>query len=126
MLTVIEKISLNEIENFPKIISQTVNHFIGTGEMNKPQKEFVLAYLKNYANKNKWIEIRPITKFLGLLVNYELIIEETRKTELEKSYNYINTIIHERWRHDLNFRNFLIYIDKIIEREFNKRIPSTA
>ena len=117
ILSALQKINLPDYENFPSIVYDIINQHIGKETMNKPEKKFILEYLKDYSRKNLWFKVNPIKKLWGVFTKYEIEIDEYKKRDLVLSYDKIKTKFGEFNRKDLILRKFLAYIESVVARD---------
>ena len=122
ILSALQKINLPDSENFPSVVYDTINQYIGKEIMNKPHKKFILRYLNDYSKKNSWFKLKSNKKWWG--IKSEIEIAEFKKGELMLSLDKIKVKFMEFNRKDILLRKFLIYIEEVVVKDFSSRIPA--
>jgi hypothetical protein len=123
ILSAIQKVNFPDYENFRSVVYDIINQYIGKKVMNKPEKKFILEYLKDYSNKNLRFKLKSNKKWWGL--KYEIEIDEDKKAELTKSFQNIKRKFSEFNRKDLIIRKFLAYIENVVAKDLSSRNPSS-
>lgn len=119
----INKINQSDFPGLYDYVKDIIDTVLGDDTYNKPSKYFLIKLLKAYAKNNDWIEISTKNKFLGIYKNHNIKIKEIYIPRIDQQHKSIKKVDEYLYKSNVNYRNFSETLKKVIERDFNCRLP---
>lgn len=125
--------SIKEVEekyrvksNLKYNVEYLINEFLGSknNEHNRPEKKFITRLIKRYSQRYSWVDLEKETKYLGLVSNYKVKIEESKLLLLNDSFRSLSAISLKEKRNNKNLGAFEKTLSELVESDFKKRYPS--
>jgi hypothetical protein len=109
------------------IVEHLIDEFLvsKTREYNNPEKKFNTRLLKRYARKYSWLELEKEKKYLGLVTNYKVKIDEVRLNPLKDSFRELSTISRKEKLNNVKLGVFERKLSALVLKDFKKRVPSS-
>lgn len=124
ILEVLSHMPNPSLKSLKLTIKVVIDSYIGAGISNRPEKHFFLEYIKRYAKKHPWLNLKENTKLFGFIPYFEVHLSEEKQIELQESRKKMNTIQFLLQKENRLFRMFLIDLEKKIEKDFQARYSS--
>lgn len=124
--------SIKEVEekyraksNLKYNVEYLIDEFLGSNnnEHNRPEKKFITRLIKRYSQRYSWVELEKETKYLGLVSNYKVKIEQSKLLLLNESFRSLSAITLKEKRNNKNLGAFEKTLSKLVETDFKRRYP---
>lgn len=109
------------------LVREVVNKFLGKHtEHNFPAKQFVLRLIQAYDTPEDWFELKVQKKFLGLVKNYKLNMDEEKFQEIVEYHMDFGVYVAKYERENSQLLLFKKDLFEAIQRDFRGREPRHA
>ena len=113
--------------NFKYNVKLLLDDFLGSNytEHNRPEKKLITRLIKRYTKKYSWLELEKESKYLGLISNYKVKIEESRLLFLKDGFRSLSLISRKEKSINRDLVLFERELSNIIRNDFHRRYPSS-